>query len=98
MIQWRPDAHRPRIIFPGGVRIDWIPEKDRRFFVDAQTQSDLDVFEERAGGRSLFELLDSTRTRGGREKLRRLLAEPLSERPTLLARQSAIGYLGNPVH
>lgn len=66
---------------------------DRAFHVDAQTQRDLDLFPEDDSAGSIFDLLDHTRTRGGRARLRALLARPRCALEEIRAAQSALTWL-----
>jgi DNA mismatch repair protein MutS len=61
--------------------------------IDRQTLRDLEVFEAPPGGRSVFELLDRTRTAGGRRRLRQRLAEPPAALADVLRAQEAVRFL-----
>jgi DNA mismatch repair ATPase MutS len=61
--------------------------------IDGVTLSDLEVFPGGAGDRGLFQLLDRTYTRGGREILRERLALPFSQPRAILDTQEALRFL-----
>jgi ABC-type multidrug transport system ATPase subunit len=60
--------------------------------VDAQTLRDLEVFEAPGGVPSLFDLLDHTRTRGGRTRLRQRFARPLASPASIRETQAAVAF------
>lgn len=63
------------------------PVRDR-MVIDRQTLADLEIFAGKAGGRSVFDRLDRTRTAGGRQLLRQRFAHPAAS-STLLERFQA---------
>lgn len=59
---------------------------------DVQTQRDLELFEARDAGPSVFAAIDRTRTRAGRRHLRNILRHPLTDAEAIRDRQAAIRY------
>lgn len=67
--------------------------------LDAATLRDLDVLStSTTGGRTLMELVDRTRTRIGREQLRRRLSTPADSVDAILALQQAHRLLAAEAH
>jgi DNA mismatch repair ATPase MutS len=63
--------------------------------IDAKTLRDLEIFHSRDGGPSVFELLDRTKTNGGRAALRRRFENPLAEVQRIRDVQEAVRFLQN---
>ena len=63
--------------------------------VDAQTRRDLDLFGSERSPASIFDWLDTTRTVGGREKLRALLRHPRARVTEIETVQAAVRYLAD---
>lgn len=61
--------------------------------IDRQTLQDLDIFGSAAGGQSLFDLLDHTRTTGGRARLRRRFRQPSSDASEIIDTQRAVRFM-----
>jgi len=61
--------------------------------MDAQTFRDLEIFEVEGGARSLFELLDTTRTAGGSKVLRSRMRQPFSSADRIRRVQDAVRYI-----
>jgi DNA mismatch repair protein MutS len=66
---------------------------ESRLSIDRLTLSDLEVFPSGIEERGLFQLLDRTHTRGGREILRERLAAPFSEPRAIVAVQEGLRFL-----
>lgn len=60
--------------------------------VDAQTQRDLELFEARDAGPSVFAAIDRTHSRSGRRRLRDMLRYPLTGADAIRERQDFIRY------
>ncbi len=60
---------------------------------DDQTARDLEIFRGQPGQPSLFELLDRTRTTGGREALRRRFQRPLAAPARIAAVQASLRFV-----
>lgn len=60
---------------------------------DRQTLRDLEIFECRDGRQSVFDLLDRTRTLGGRSRLRERFRAPLSDPAAIAAVQDALRFV-----
>lgn len=63
--------------------------------LDTQTLDDLDVFARPGHGNGLLDQLDTTRTRGGRQVLRRRLTQPLDSVAEIEAVQASLRYLAS---
>jgi len=61
--------------------------------MDSQTFRDLEIFEVEGGARSLFELLDTTRTAGGSKVLRSRMRQPFSNADRIRRVQDAVRYI-----
>ncbi len=61
---------------------------------DDQTARDLELFQAQPGQPSLFDLLDRTRTSGGREALRRRFQRPLASPARIAAAQESLRFIG----
>lgn len=62
------------------------------FKIDKQTYSDLNIFTESNDSDSIFNLFKSTRTLGGRERLRAMMRHPFSTLEEMVARKDSIQY------
>lgn len=60
---------------------------------DRQTLRDLEIFECRDGRQSVFDLVDRTRTHGGRSRLKERFRTPLSAPDALTAMQDALRFI-----
>ena len=60
--------------------------------IDAQTLKDLEVFEAPGGATSLFQLLDRTRTLGGRSRLRKRFQKPFADAASILDTQFSVEF------
>lgn len=61
--------------------------------VDRQTLTDLEVFATESGAPGLFDRLDHTRTRGGREALRHRFLRPFADPDRILAVQRSLRFV-----
>jgi DNA mismatch repair protein MutS len=61
--------------------------------IDDQTLRDLEIFQAHGSGPAVFDVLDRTRTRGGREALRRRFRSPYSEPERILAVQRSLEFI-----
>ncbi|MFT6754055.1 MAG: DNA mismatch repair protein MutS, partial [Candidatus Azotimanducaceae bacterium] len=61
--------------------------------LDKHTFEDLEVFESKTEGMSLFEICDRTRTKGGRIVLRRRMAQPWSQKRHIQATHESIHFI-----
>lgn len=75
-----PPAPRPR-------------SESRHMRVDAQTLRDLEIFEAPDAGQSIFELLNHTRTGGGRSRLMHRFRNPLGAAEEIAAVQEALRFI-----
>ena len=63
-----------------------------QFDIDKQTIRDLNLFEERADGKSVFSVYNRTTTKGGREMLYRLFRTPVADLEFLQCRKAEINF------
>lgn len=61
--------------------------------IDAQTLDDLEVFRAEGGHPGVFDVLDRTKTKGGRDALRRRFRAPFSDRSRVTAVQEALQFI-----
>jgi DNA mismatch repair protein MutS len=61
--------------------------------VDQQTYRDLDIFESGDGARSLFDLLNGTRTMGGSRALRRRMRNPFNNAEPIASVQASLRHI-----
>ncbi len=69
--------------------------KSKHMVIDQQTRIDLEVFSSSHGDTGLFSLIDTTRTNGGREALKRRLKSPSSNAEEIVSIQTTLGFLRN---
>ena len=62
------------------------------FEVDRQTTRDLNLFDDRSGGRSVFSVYNRTITKGGRDMLYKLFHHPVSDLEFLQCRREEINF------
>lgn len=77
-------------IFSSLYNINLIIQKLMNFEVDNQTLKDLEIFDTVKDGKSVFSLYDFTQCQGGRKKLYKFLANPLTDRSAISERKDAI--------
>lgn len=63
------------------------------FHIDEQTLRDIEVFQSQDGGPALFDLLDETRTSGGRSRLRQRFRAPIADAREIRATQEALRFI-----
>jgi DNA mismatch repair protein MutS len=68
-----------------------VSDQGNHVLIDAASQINLEIVQNRSDGRSLLKTLDRTRTPMGARLLRDWLLHPLRDLPTLLDRQALIG-------
>ncbi|MUP38952.1 MutS-related protein [Labilibaculum euxinus] len=69
-----------------------------KFSTDKQTLIDLNIFPQAKGDLSVFDFYNSTKTKGGRDELEKMIRTPLNDLEEINARISAIKYIcNNPV-
>jgi len=61
--------------------------------IDQHTLYDLDIFAKNSGDNSLFDLLDRTKSRGGRERLRKIFSSPKRSQDEIIAMQNMLKFL-----
>ncbi|WP_372752878.1 hypothetical protein [Labilibaculum sp.] len=64
-----------------------------KFGTDRQTIHDLNIFPESKGVRSIFDIYNSTTTKGGREKLEQMMRIPLTNADDINARLSSLKFI-----
>ncbi|HEV2131968.1 MAG TPA: ATP-binding cassette domain-containing protein, partial [Longimicrobiaceae bacterium] len=69
------------------------PVEPRLMKIDAQTLRDLEIFETADAGRSVFDLLNHTRTSGGRSKLVQRFRNPLAGAEEIAEVQAALRFI-----
>lgn len=69
-----------------------------KFGTDHQTLIDLNIFPQTKGNLSIFDYYNSTKTKGGRDKLEEMMRIPLNDLDELNARISTLKYIcNNPI-
>src|SRR5688572_7820333 len=61
--------------------------------IDSQTFGDLEVFEAAGGGRSLYDLIDQTRTTGGARVLKGRMRRPSTSVPRIREIQQSLAHI-----
>jgi len=67
-------------------------------FIDKQTLSDLDIFKADEAGWSVFDIINKTKTSGGKYRLREKLLHPPETIENLKIQQDTIGFFANNFH
>ncbi|MEJ2186858.1 MAG: hypothetical protein P8Z36_13080 [Gemmatimonadota bacterium] len=83
---------------PGACRAGDLPNRATppmpdHLLIDRQTLSDLEIFATASGAPGLFDRLDRTRTRGGREALRRRFLRPWADPDGIRAVQASLRFV-----
>ncbi|SEG60225.1 DNA mismatch repair protein MutS [Marinobacterium lutimaris] len=92
LLQYARDTQRSALPHIRRIQVE---QRSEAVLLDASTRRNLELDQNLGGGteNTLASVLDKTRTSMGGRLLRRWLHRPLRDRSTLLARQSAIGWL-----
>lgn len=91
-----PDPRRTKVVSQAEIQPLHREQADSDSLqIDDHTLKDLEVFSAQGSGRSLFELCDYTRTKGGAEILRQRMHKPWSDPTRILSTQHSIRFIMN---